>query len=352
MKKAFITMILLIVCCATISAKPVKVILFYPNTEEFWDRFVLFAEEACTDLNMEIKSVNGNDNHVQMLKDLGNFIKNDKPDIVVFNNFKNIAPEMIEMTNKAKISSFLINSDLSPEMKKKMGEPRKLYPFWIGQMIPGEEEAGIKIAEMLFKKAKSIVAINGVFETGAAIMREAALKKAMLNKSIDLKQVFYTNKWERVPSAERTEVALKRYPKIQGVWSANGSLALGVVDAVEKAKLTPGKDIFVTGYDIPAEVLENIKNGKILASAGGHFIEGAWAMVLIHDYFNGIKIDTKMQTPMAVITKDNADLYLKKLTDAKINKENLKKIDFKLYSKKYNGGKPYNFSLDNVLKQL
>ena len=344
--------ILLILLSGIVEAKPIKVLLFYPRNENFWNRMVLFAEEAASDLKIEIESINGNDNHIHMINTLKQKLKSDKPDVFVFNNYKSTASRFIEMTHEAKTHAFLINSDLQMEMKQKMGSPRTLYPYWIGQMLPGEEKAGMKVAEILFNHANTVLAINGVHQTGAAIMRESALKKALENKKVDLKQVLYTNKWARKPAAILTERAFRRYPKIQGIWAANYSLALGVVDCIQKMGLKPGKDIYVSGYDIPVEVLQNIKNGKILVTTGGHFIEAAWAMVVIHDFLNGIEIPAKMETPMAIVTKKNADLYLNNVTDKKLTKQNVKKINFNKYSKKYNGGKPYNFSLDSILEQL
>jgi len=352
MKRAFLIISLSIFCFKTIEAKPISVALFYPRSEVFWDRLVFLAEAAATDLDMKIKTINGKDNHISMLNLLSNMLKNDKPDVVVFNNFKHIAAKFIELTNQAKVYSFLINSDLYPKDKERIGAPRDLYPFWIGQMLPGEETAGIEIANMLFKKVKNIVAINGVRGTGAAIMRESALKKALTNSDVNLKQVFYTNQWSREPSAILTERMFRRYPNVQGIWTANFSLALGAMDGVEKLGRNPGKDIYVTGYDIPKQILENIKNKKILATTGGHFIEGAWAMVIIHDYFNQLKTPLKMKTPMAIVTKDNVELYLKKVTNEKLTRENAKKINFKQYSKKYNKKKSYNFDLDSILEQL
>ena len=54
-----------------------------------------------------------------------------------------------------------------------------------------------------------------------------------------------------------------------------------------------------------------------------------------------------LKTLKQKIEKEKPDVDDKKLT-----KQNVKKINFKKYSKKYNGGKPYTFSLDSILKQL
>lgn len=351
MKKAVLYLILLIFMF-NIQAKEFKIALFYPRSEVFWNRVILFAAAACEDLNMKLLTYNGNDNHIQMVKTLKSVILHEKPDVVVFNNFKNIAPKFIKITNEAKIYSFLINSDLNDQNKFDFGLPGQKFKYWIGKMLPGEEKAGIEIAKLLLTKADEIVAVNGVHNTGAAIMRGNALRKVTENNSALMRAMFYTNEWSKESALKYPGIIKKRYPNVNGIWAANFSLALGVLEGAVKAKYKPGKNLYITGYDIPEELLNHIKSGEILGTTGGHFIEGAWAMVVIHDFLQGIKINKILETPMAIVTKENASLYLEKVNNKKLTAENVSKVDFKIFSKKFNNNQSYNFNLDQVLKEL
>jgi hypothetical protein len=80
---------------------------------------------------------------------------------------------------------------------------------------------------------------------------------------------------------------------------------------------------------------------------GGHFLAGAVALILIHDYHNGIDFvdDTGVQmiTPVYPITAGNIQKYIKVLDRTKWNK-----IDFRRFSKKYNPDlKHYDFTPEN-----
>ena len=49
----------------------------------------------------------------------------------------------------------------------------------------------------------------------------------------------------------------------------------------------PGADAWFSGINTSTEALDAIKSGRLTALAGGHFITGAWAVVMIYDYHHG-----------------------------------------------------------------
>ena len=64
-------------------------------------------------------------------------------------------------------------------------------------------------------------------------------------------------------------------------------MAFGAMQALEKRGGKPGKDVLFSAVNTSTEALEAVRSGRLASLAGGHFICGAWAMVLIHDYANG-----------------------------------------------------------------
>ena len=86
------------------------------------------------------------------------------------------------------------------------------------------------------------------------------------------------------------------------------------------------------------------------ATIGGHFMEGGWALVLIHDYAKGIdfveELGVKIPTPMQALTAANVKSY-----QDKMHPEKWSQIDFKQFSKVYNKKlTKYDFSLETMLK--
>ena len=95
--------------------------------------------------------------------------------------------------------------------------------------------------------------------------------------------------------------------------------------------------------------MEAIKSGRLTALAGGHFITGAWALVMIYDYANGhdfadegLELDQPMFT---LFDAQGADRYLARFGNG------YSKIDFRKYSKVLNPHiKRYNFSFEQLMR--
>ncbi len=352
-------------------AKTYKVALFSPKaTSPFWTLVANFAEEAATDLGMEFRLYDAKMNQYTMLRQVQEAVSGpNKVDAVVFQNFKTFAPLFIKIAEKAGVAAFLFNSGLDEKQRKMIGIPREKYKYWIGEMLPDDEGTSSKIVNYLIEEAKSkakvasdgkvhVIGISGIVSDASSVVRVNGLKKVVPKRGrpdATLRQVVPSD-WSKEEGKTKFLKLMDRYPEATVVWTASYRGANGILEGIKEKKLVPGKDIFVNTLILNAEALKAVKSGDFTVTAGGHYIEGAWVMVLLYDYFHGIdfaKTSTQMKSPMAVITKENVDLYLNKVTKKYFSKENMKKIDFTRYSKKYHPElKQYQFDFDSVLIQL
>ena len=90
-------------------------------------------------------------------------------------------------------------------------------------------------------------------------------------------------------------------------------------------------------------------------TAGGHYVEGAWAVVLAHDYLKGqdfVDQGVIFHTPLLLVTRDNAARVRSVLERIEANPNTLSQVDFSQFSKAANPNlTQYNFSLKSVLLQ-
>src|SRR5690606_13087637 len=122
------------------------------------------------------------------------------------------------------------------------------------------------------------------------------------------------------------------------------------IQAVEAMGKKPGKDIFVGGIDWSDEGIKAVADRKMSTSVGGHIFEGAWSLILVHDYHYGIDFvndpGVRSMTSMHSVSTDNVNDYKKKLRN-----QDWSRIDFKRFSKKHNPDlDKYDFSLNGLLK--
>ncbi len=335
------------------------------KTETWWVIVTNIMETACSDLGLELTVYWADRNHIKMVKQLKRALKQrKKPDVVVFQSFKMNGGPMLKIASDAKVPAFIFNAGLSDKLghQKKYGKPREKLGLWIGQMLPNDEQAGYDVAKTLIKMARErnffdggggiqILALEGTIADTASIERKKGLLRAVqeagdvtLNQSVS---AF----WNREKGKDIFLGLIKRYPETHIVWAANDEMALGVIDGMKELKLVPGKDIIAGSVDWIPEALAAVKKGELAVSVGGHFMEAAWVMVLLHDFFNGKDFKseaTDFRSSMGVLTKKNIDIFLNNFGD-----NNWSGVDFSKFSKKiYPGQKSYDFSFKKVLQSL
>ncbi len=103
---------------------------------------------------------------------------------------------------------------------------------------------------------------------------------------------------------------LGRFPDVNAVFAINDPSALGAISALESAgKL---QDVTVVTVDGSAEAVAAIKAGKLLSTSAQFPYEmGKVAAEKAYEHLEGKPIDKDIKIRVELITKDNADAFLK-----------------------------------------
>ena len=125
-------------------------------------------------------------------------------------------------------------------------------------------------------------------------------------------------------------------------------MAFGAMQSWEKRGGKPGRDAWFSGVNTSREAMEAVKSGRLTALAGGHFITGAWALVMIYDYANGRDFadeGLELDRPMFMLfDAKSADRYLARFGSG------TSKTNFRKYSKALNPEiRRYNFSFEQLM---
>ncbi len=350
-------------------AEPLRVTMSSPATIEnsFWGPLIRFAQAVAEDLNIALKVEYSTLNSLEIRKDgLSILTSKSPPHYFVTGYWYQAAVDYIPTAQEHGVKIFIINRGLPDSDRLYFGDPRQKYSNWIGISIPDEFFVGYRLAEILIAEArkreltdeKGVVHINGLAAgTEEVRLRLDVERVRALKLSVDaieharLGGVYYTY-WSREIAKAATPVLLNRYPKTKAIWAETDTMALGAMEAVKEMNIEPGKDVLFGGIDWSIEALQAVKDGRMVATMGGHFIEAGVALILIHDYHYGIDFEgdtgVKIDIPMYPITRENVDEYLPLLTD-----QNWRDIDFRKFSKKYNKKlKKYDFTPDNLFADL
>lgn len=284
-----------------------------------------------------------------------------RPDYVIFTNDYGTGPEILRILEGSGIRSFMAFSAVHGRSREETGAPRTRHRLWLGSLEPQAEEAGYLTARALIARAKAagaaraadgklqLLAIAGDRSTPSSIARNAGMERAVAEtKDVVLVQQVFGD-WRRDKAAEQAAWLYRRYPAARLVWAGNDLMALGAMDAWRARGGQPGKDAWFSGINTSEEAFASLRSGALSVLAGGHFMTGAWALVMLFDHAHGVDFDTEgleQEQPMFVLFDARlAQRLAQRLLDP------AHPLDYRRYSKALNPQRQhYDFSLLPLLQ--
>jgi PAS domain S-box-containing protein len=326
--------------------KSLEIAIFIPREDPFWKKAILFTDEAAKDLGMKLRVYNANDDPDKMIEQVRKAARSGI-DGIIFLAYQNTADRILRIAEKNSVPAILINSQL-PQTDLL---PRIKYESWIGSVLPDDEKAGAVLIQQLINEARqsgteryNVLAIEGNPREESSIARIRGLRSFMKHlKEVDSFKIVAGN-WNQTKAQEIFLSFYQIQSDVNIVWCANDNMALGVVNAIKELGLE--EKIVVGGVDWDKAAQEAILNGRMHVSVGGHFMDGAWAAVLLYDYLNGIDFANErlqFESPMVGITRANLKKFSPFLS---LDKHSL---NFRLFSKALNQQlKIYNLDLNAI----
>ena len=285
-----------------------------------------------------------------------------RPEYIVITDDSAVADQLLKIIDAAGVKSFLAYSSIPIDQRVGIGSPRSKYKGWLGSLEPRAADAGYLTARALIERGKKeeafghdgklhMLAIAGDRSTASSIKRNEGMYRAVAeDPRVVLDQVVYAA-WARENAVEQADQLYRLYPDAKLVWAGNDLMAFGAMAAWEKRGGKPGVDAWFSGINTSIEALEAIKSGRMASLAGGHFITGAWALVMIYDYHHGRDFANEglelQQSMFAEFTPQLADRFIQRFGNG------FDSVDFSRYSKVKNPQlKRYDFGFAQLLEAM
>jgi ABC-type sugar transport system substrate-binding protein len=283
-----------------------------------------------------------------------------RPDYIVVTDDYSVADRLLAIIDPAGVKTFLAYSSIPVDQRGGIGSPRGKYKGWLGSLEPQAEDAGYLTARALIERGKKerafgpdgklhMLAIAGDRSTPSSINRNQGMRRAVAEAPMVVLEEEVYAAWARENAAQQAESLYRRYPDVKLVWAGNDLMAFGAMAAWEKRGGKPGVDAWFSGINTSTEALEAVKSGRLTSLAGGHFITGAWALVMIYDYHHGRDFADEglelRRSMFAEFTPLLADRYIERFSGG------FDGVDFSRYSKVKNPKlKRYNFGFAQLLE--
>lgn len=344
----------------TFTASAINITLVNPSTksDRFWNRVTEISQHSADDLKINLtvhyaENIYGQTKLLQKLTQ-----EKTKPDYMIFMPFGGSVVKSFNRISAANIPFVTIGRVYSKEEKAIIGSPQEKYPLWLGEMyhenaIYGEILATelINIAKKSFNNEEVLTAVGlkGDNYSESIEKGEGFLQAVQKSPNVIVHQVIPA-KWNRMIAKQKLTELFSRYGQSHIIWTASDEMALGAIEAIENMGLDP-KNFVIGGFDWLPEAITAIEEGKMKASIGGHYFQGAWAIIKTFDHANGLNVfkkgDNSAYLTLSIINQENVAKY-KTLG----GHPNYGDVDYSLFSQSKTNNTRYSFYASEVAKQL
>lgn len=304
-------------CSASAAAQSVVFINPGKSDEAYWVAAAGVMHKAASSLGMQLRVVYAERNRLEPIAIAQRLAQRPpavRPDYVIFTNDYSVAPSVLKALDGSGIKALMAFSGVQSDLQAQTGKPRERFGFWLGSLEPQAEDAGYLTAKALIESARrqpqlldaqgklQLLAIAGDRSTPSSMARNRGMEKAVREAggAVQLRQTVF-GEWRKDKAQEQARVLYQRYPEARLVWSGNDLMALGAMQAWQAQGGLPGKDALFSAVNTSPAAFENLRSGRLTALAGGHFLTGAWAMVMLFDYHHGVDFVSEgleLQRPM------------------------------------------------------
>lgn len=351
----------------TVSAWAQKVTFINPGNadEAYWLSASRSMEAAARSLGLELEVKYAQRQFplaLEIAREIAARPDDQRPKYVIVANEGAAAPELLRILADKTLVFVAFSGISQPADVAAAGTPRQKYPKWIGSLEPRADEAGYLIAKDLIETARAqglraadgkihMLALTGDRATTTSIQRNLGMRRAVDEARDVVVDQEVNAQFNRQKAQEAAAQLFVRFPQARVVWAGSDQMAFGAMQALQAVGGVPGKDKLFAGINTSREALEAIKSGRLTALAGGHFILGAFALVMIHDHSKGLDFvkdeGLALSASMFVsFSPRDADLFL-----ARYGEDRFDAIDFRRFSKIHNPKlKRYDFSFRQFLR--
>lgn len=287
----------LVLCWASlVLAGPWKLALLAPHGEAdlFWEQFERAARVACADLDCRLDVFHARDSRPRMREQMQRVLESGYDGVLV-QNFKRLGRDLVSMANRARVPVLVVNADVDEAGTER---PDEVLAHWLGSLVPDDVQAGFALASELVDRGRELwpdefplimVGLDGIPADRSARDRLRGLRQALAMRAepeVMLVREVNAN-WQRELARQKMQVLYRLHPQLRLVWAANDAMALGAADALEAQGLEPGVDVLIGGIDWTPAGMRALAAERLAVNCGGHFLEGAWAVLILVRHLEG-----------------------------------------------------------------
>ncbi|MDW3205844.1 MAG: ABC transporter substrate-binding protein [Alphaproteobacteria bacterium] len=341
---------------------PVRILFINPAPPEdkHWGIVTDVMKAAAKDLNVELEVQHAFHSAAYTLKHVSLAAQRPvKPHYIVFRNVDGVAIKVFQAAHYAGINTITIDAPLQKSEISQIGGPREKVKTWLGQVVPDAATAGESLVTLLVKAVQQngakgvieVVAMSGPERDVGSQVRVFGLKRGLSKIGNARLLHSFPGDWDTRVADREAYKAFRHAAESQVWWVADDNMTLGVLNVLRNTHRRIGADTVIGAFHWTEPMMTAILQNKVHYVAGGHFIQGAAALILAHDHARGRDFaDLGLN-----YTMDFSFMYRKNV--AQVGRIMIAgawdRIDFRRFSRAANPAlQQYDFNVNSYLKAV
>lgn len=341
---------------------PVRILFINPAPPEdkHWGIVTDVMKAAAKDLNVELEVQHAFHSAAYTLKHVSLAAQRPvKPHYIVFRNVDGVAIKVFQAAHYAGINTITIDAPLQKSEISQIGGPREKVKTWLGQVVPDAATAGESLVTLLVKAVQQngakgvieVVAMSGPEQDIGSQVRVFGLKRGLSKIGNARLLHSFPGDWDTRVADREAYKAFRHAAESQVWWVADDNMTLGVLNVLRNTHRRIGADTVIGAFHWTEPMMTAILQNKVHYVAGGHFIQGAAALILAHDHARGRDFaDLGLN-----FTMDFSFMYRKNV--AQVGRIMIAgawdRIDFRRFSRAANPAlQQYDFNVNSYLKAV
>ncbi|MFB2682309.1 response regulator [Shewanella mangrovisoli] len=276
----------------------------------FWNQVAKFAKIAAMDLNIQLDIVYG-DGTPETLLTLGHEAIDNAVAGIIFVPILGMGQDLLVEAKRNNIPVVTINSEFAQSSLAL----RTQNPNWVGKVTMNSSNLGQNLLEKMFEEEASSEQMNLLLLAGSkdnldVQKRTAELKNAVSKQFANAKFKVLNTDWSASAARAAYLKAIQQDPNINTVIAMNTTMAMAVTHEAEADTSRPMPHIGSLSWN--HQLAQGIQKGTVAAGVGGVEFQGAFGLVLLFDYLNGVDTRAKgfeFQVLPLIISPNNYNDY-------------------------------------------
>lgn len=285
------------------------------ESHPFWKNTLPIANESAAQLGFSLSIHFTAEDRFSYFRHIKNIAEQQKPKFVIIRVVAGNAAAIFDYLEAHKIYFVTFESSYTNAERDVIGTPQKNYKYWLSEILTDDYKASKTLLNSTLNKQKlnKVIALGGSWGAVSTEREKALLDTCIPHNQCQLLRTVKTH-WDKRQALPLLDRLYESKLTADIIWTVGSEIALTSRHFFESKQQNPQ----IITFDWSQTIFAAIQVEKVTATAGGHFIFPALALLNIYQFKHlGLTSVVPYQIKLEIISKTNVNWVNQTMINAK-----------------------------------